>query len=153
VLARRQIGILCAVEARRGRSARSRRRGRVPPAVRRRARGPRVCDAVVHADARDPLAVKRRRAGARRARADLTLSCVNVDGVELAAILVTRPRGKVYFFAMSTSFTAPPSAPKASAATSTSSSANGYAEGHAAHTLELVRGHADLRALLARRYG
>ena len=39
--------------------------------------------------------------------ADVVISCVNVDGVEPSAILLTKPRGKIYFFAMSTSFTAP----------------------------------------------
>ncbi len=62
-----------------------------------------MCDAVVSCDARDPVATRAAvlaKTGGREA--DLVLSCVNVDGAELAAILCARDRGVVYFFAMST---------------------------------------------------
>jgi L-erythro-3,5-diaminohexanoate dehydrogenase len=65
-----------------------------------------LCDAVVAADARDPVAVRGAVLGATGGReADVTFSCVNVPDAELGAILATRDRGIVYFFAMSTSFT------------------------------------------------
>ena len=65
-----------------------------------------LCDAVVAADARDPVAVRRAVLGATGGReADVAFSCVNVPDAELGAILATRDRGVVYFFAMSTSFT------------------------------------------------
>ena len=38
--------------------------------------------------------------------ADVTINCVNVSGTELGSILCTKDRGTVYFFSMSTSFTA-----------------------------------------------
>src|SRR5262249_15556715 len=64
-----------------------------------------VCDQVLELDARDPRALSE---GALHANGekpfDLTISCVNVEGAELAAILSTRERGRVLFFAMSTSF-------------------------------------------------
>jgi L-erythro-3,5-diaminohexanoate dehydrogenase len=125
-----------------------------------------VCDAVIAADARDPVRVKDLvlpalggvddrgdGSASRSVGADLTLSCVNVEGVELAAILVTRERGKVYFFAMSTSFTRAALGAEGVGRDVDLYIGNGYAKDHAEHTLALVRDHAKLRELLTRRYG
>ncbi|HVY48062.1 MAG TPA: L-erythro-3,5-diaminohexanoate dehydrogenase, partial [Minicystis sp.] len=113
-----------------------------------------VCDVVVRADARDPLAVQARVLEATAGRgADLTLSCVNVEGVELAAILATRDRGKVYFFAMSTSFTRAALGAEGVGRDVDLYIGNGYAHGHADHTLALVRDDPAVRELLLRRYG
>ncbi len=113
-----------------------------------------ICDAVISADARDPVTVKELVLPALGGEgADLTLSCVNVAGVELAAILVTRERGKVYFFAMSTSFTAAALGAEGVGRDVDLFIGNGYAKDHAEHTLALVREHAKLRALFEARYG
>jgi L-erythro-3,5-diaminohexanoate dehydrogenase len=112
-----------------------------------------VCDAVVRLDARDPLATRAavlRVSGDREA--DLVVSCVNVQGIEPAAILLARPRGKVYFFAMSTSFTAAALGAEGMSRDVDMYIGNGYAEGHAEHSLDLVRNHPALRELLATRY-
>lgn len=112
-----------------------------------------VCDAVIHADARDAVGVRDAVTRALGREADATFSCVNVEGVELAAILATRQRGKVYFFAMTTSF------PRAALGAEGVGKdvdlfiGNGFAEGHAEHTLALVRDEPVLRALLDARYG
>jgi L-erythro-3,5-diaminohexanoate dehydrogenase len=112
-----------------------------------------LCDRVVRADARDPIATRdavlRATSGAE---ADVVFSCVNVDGVEPAAILLTRPRGTIYFFAMSTSFTAAALGAEGVSKDIDMYIGNGYAEGHADFTLELVRSSPRLRALLERRY-
>jgi L-erythro-3,5-diaminohexanoate dehydrogenase len=109
---------------------------------------------VIRADARDPLAVRdavlAKTAGAE---ADVVISCVNVEGVEPTAIFLTRPRGTIYFFAMSTSFTAAALGAEGISKDIDMYIGNGYAEGHAEHTLELVRTSAQLRAILERRYG
>ncbi len=113
-----------------------------------------ICDRVVRADARDALATRAAVLDAvGPAGADLTLSCVNVAGVELAAILVTKDRGKVYFFAMSTSFTRAALGAEGCGRDVDLFIGNGYAHGHAAHTLDLVRGAPQLRSLLETRYG
>jgi L-erythro-3,5-diaminohexanoate dehydrogenase len=113
-----------------------------------------VCDHVVRADARDPLTVRDaalRLTGDRGF--DLTLSCVNMPGVELSAIVATRDRGKVYFFAMSTSFTAAALGAEGIGRDVDLYIGNGYAAGHAEHTLDLVRNQPALRTLLEARYG
>jgi L-erythro-3,5-diaminohexanoate dehydrogenase len=113
-----------------------------------------VCDHVATVDARDPLAVRAVVEPLTHGRgADLTLSCVNVPGVELSAIVATRDRGKVYFFAMSTSFTAAALGAEGIGRDVDLFIGNGYAHGHAEHTLELCRTDKPLAALLASRYG
>ena len=100
-----------------------------------------VCDDVIRADARDPLAVREAVLQATSGReADLVVSCVNVEGVEPSAILIARPRGKIYFFAMSTSFTAAALGAEGVGKDVDMYIGNGYAEGHAEHT-QIGRAH------------
>jgi L-erythro-3,5-diaminohexanoate dehydrogenase len=112
-----------------------------------------LCDAVVSADARDPLAVRAAVLGALGREADVTFSCVNVDGVEMSAIVATRQRGTVYFFAMTTSFTRAALGAEGVGKDVELAIGNGYAENHAEHTLDLVRSSPALRELITRRYG
>jgi L-erythro-3,5-diaminohexanoate dehydrogenase len=113
-----------------------------------------ICDVVVRADARDPAAIRDAVLPLTDGRgADLTLSCVNVGGVELSAIVATRDRGRVYFFAMSTSFTAAALGAEGVGKDVDLYIGNGYAHGHAEHTLDLVRSDKALASLLASRYG
>ncbi|HLM71497.1 MAG TPA: L-erythro-3,5-diaminohexanoate dehydrogenase, partial [Polyangiaceae bacterium] len=145
-------GLLCAAEARRrvgpsgvviGLEAHA------PYAEELRALG--LCDHVAVADARDPLAVRDAVLPVTGgAGADLTLSCVNVGGVELSAIVATRDRGRVYYFAMSTSFTAAALGAEGIGRDVDLYIGNGYAHGHADHTLDLVRSSPALAALLQR---
>jgi L-erythro-3,5-diaminohexanoate dehydrogenase len=113
-----------------------------------------LCDAVIEADARDVVAV-RDRVGELTggAMADITLSCVNVGGCEMAAVVATKDRGKVYFFAMSTSFTACALGAEGIGADVDLFIGNGYAHGHAEHTLALLRDDDRVRALFSKRYG
>lgn len=110
------------------------------------------CDVVLEEDARSPLAV-RRAIETYCGEVDLALSCVNVEGAEMAAIVATRQRGSVYFFAMSTSFPRAALGAEGIGRDIELFIGNGYAEGHAEHTLELVRQDPLLRALLEARYG
>ncbi len=148
-------GLLCAAEARRQVGASGKviaLENHAPFAEELRALG--LCDAVISGDARDVLHVRdevRRLTGGRGS--DLTLSCVNVPGCEMAAISATCDRGRVYFFAMSTSFTACALGAEGIGADVDLYIGNGYAHGHADHTLELVRSSPQLRELLLRRYG
>jgi L-erythro-3,5-diaminohexanoate dehydrogenase len=147
-------GLLCCAEARR----RVGRSGKVigveshaPYAQELRELG--LCDEVVQADGRDPVAVRAAVLGAAGREVDVAFSCVNVDGAELAAIVSTRQRGKVYFFAMTTSFTRAALGAEGVGKDVDLFIGNGFATGHADHTLDLVRGSAPLGALMARRYG
>jgi L-erythro-3,5-diaminohexanoate dehydrogenase len=113
----------------------------------------RRCDAVVEADARDAMAVRRHVLQATGGReADVTLSCVNLPGAEMAAIVATRARGVVYFFAMSTSFTRAALGAEGVGKDVDLLIGNGYADGHAEHTLALLRDMPDVRGLFERRY-
>jgi L-erythro-3,5-diaminohexanoate dehydrogenase len=113
-----------------------------------------VCDRVVRADAREALAVRQAVVAANGGEeVDFTVSCVTSTGVEPTAILVTKPRGKVYFFAMSTSFTAAALFAEGISRDIDMYIGNGYVDGHVEATFDLVRRHAALRELLTRRYG
>jgi L-erythro-3,5-diaminohexanoate dehydrogenase len=113
-----------------------------------------LCDAVVAADARDPVAVRRAVLGATGGReADVTFSCVNVPDAELGSILATRDRGIVYFFAMSTSFTKAALGAEGVGKDVDLFVGNGYAHGHAEHTLAMLREMPAIRALFEKRYG
>ena len=148
-------GLLCAAEARRRVGSEGRviaLENHAPFAEELRALG--FCDEVISGDARDVIHVRDEVRRLTRGRGcDLTLSCVNVPGCEMAAISATCDRGRVYFFAMSTSFTACALGAEGIGADVDLYIGNGYAHGHAAHTLDLVRSSPALRELLQRRYG
>ena len=84
--------------------------------------------------------------------ADVAFSCVNVDDAELSAILATRDRGVVYFFAMSTSFTRAALGAEGVGKDVDLYIGNGFARGHAEHTLAMLRTMPAVRALFERRY-
>jgi L-erythro-3,5-diaminohexanoate dehydrogenase len=142
-------GLLCCAEARRCGAMVLGVESHGPYAQELRGLG--LCEAVIEADARDPLAIRDALA-AHGGEVDVAFSCVNVDGAEMAAIVATRQRGSVYFFAMSTSF------PRAALGAEGIGKdvelfiGNGFAEGHAEHTLNLAREPGPLRELLHRRY-
>lgn len=147
-------GVLCAAQARRtgGRDARVIGiEASAPAADDLRALG--ICDEVRVADARDPLTVRRVVLAATSGQeADVTFSCVNVPDAEMAAVLVTRDRGTVYFFAMSTSFTRAALGAEGVGKDVDLFIGNGYARGHAEHTLAMLREMPLVRALFERRY-
>jgi L-erythro-3,5-diaminohexanoate dehydrogenase len=148
-------GILCAAEARRVGGTGARVIGlesHRPYADDLRALG--LCDAVIDADARDPVAVRRAVLAANGGReVDVSFTCVNVADAEMAAILSTRDRGVSYFFAMSTSFTKAALGAEGVGKDVDLFIGNGYAHGHADHTLAMLRDMPAVRALFERRYG
>ncbi len=108
-----------------------------------------VSDIVLSADARDAtgtmMAVLKANGGKK---ADITINCVSVPGTEMASILCTRDRGKVYFFSMATSFTAAALGAEGVGADVELIIGNGYAENHAEIALDLLRRNKALRAIL-----
>lgn len=109
-----------------------------------------LTDAVVIADARDPVGLSRAVAGAG-GPADVTVVCVDVPGCEGGAILATAQGGTVIFFSMATSFTAAALGAEGVAADVTMLVGNGYVPGHASLALDLVRAEPGVRALFERR--
>jgi L-erythro-3,5-diaminohexanoate dehydrogenase len=109
-----------------------------------------IADEVVVSDARDPIAL-RDAVVAAGGPADVTVVCVDVPGCEGGAILATADRGTVVFFSMATSFSAAALGAEGLAADVTMLVGNGYAPGHAAYALELLRETPGVRALFERR--
>ncbi|MPZ61850.1 MAG: L-erythro-3,5-diaminohexanoate dehydrogenase [Propionibacteriales bacterium] len=109
-----------------------------------------LADAVVLADARDPVAVSEAVATAG-GPADVTVVCVDVAGCEGGAILSTRDGGTVVFFSMATSFSAAALTAEGLAADLTMLVGNGYVPGHAGYAVDLVRRFSGVRSLLERR--
>jgi L-erythro-3,5-diaminohexanoate dehydrogenase len=111
-----------------------------------------LADAVVRADARDPVAVAEAVTGALDGKpADVTVVCVDVPGCEHGAILATAAGGTVVFFSMATSFPAAALGAEGLAADVTMLIGNGYVPGHAALALELVRTEPAVRELIEAR--
>lgn len=147
-------GLLCVAEARRRVGSSGTVIGiESYPAFAEELKGLGLCDHVAAIDARDPLAVRNVVWPLTENRgADLVLSCVNVPGVELAAILACRQRGKVYYFAMSTSFTAAALGAEGIGRDVDLYIGNGYARDHAELTLSIVRANPKLMEIMQRRY-
>jgi L-erythro-3,5-diaminohexanoate dehydrogenase len=103
-----------------------------------------LADAVVVADATDPLAV----AEAVGEPVDVTVVCVDVPGAEHGAVLATADGGTVVFFSMATSFSAAALGAEGMAADVTMLVGNGYTPGHAALALNLYRRSPGVRALI-----
>lgn len=112
-----------------------------------------VCDEIVVADARDPLATGAAVRGALGRPADVTVVCVDVPGCEHGAILATADGGTVVFFSMATSFAAAALGAEGLAADVRMLIGNGFVPGHAAFALDLLRGEPGVRALFAERVG
>jgi L-erythro-3,5-diaminohexanoate dehydrogenase len=122
------------------------------PAADRRAPQSPLVDAIVIADARDPvgLAEKVEAAGGP---ADVTVVCVDVAGCEGGAILSTKQGGTVIFFSMATSFSAAALGAEGMAADVTMLVGNGYVPGHADLALDLIRTTLSVRRLFEMRVG
>jgi L-erythro-3,5-diaminohexanoate dehydrogenase len=148
-------GVLCAAEARRRAGPGGRVLGIESFATYAddlRALG--ICDEVLVMDATDPVRVRQAVLAANQGReVDVCFSCVNVADAEMAAILSTRSRGIVYFFAMSTSFTKAALGAEGVGKDVDLQIGNGYAIGHAEHTLKMMRELPHVRALFEKRYG
>jgi L-erythro-3,5-diaminohexanoate dehydrogenase len=109
-------------------------------------------DAFIVADARDALAVSEALANIAPELADVTINCVNVPGTELGSILCTKDRGTVYFFSMSTSFTAAALGAEGAAKDVTMIVGNGYARDHAQIALQTLRDHPEIHTHFKRTY-
>ncbi len=109
-----------------------------------------LVDAVVIADARDPVALSGAIAAAG-GPADVTVVCVDVPGCEGGAILSTVPGGTIIFFSMATSFTAAALGAEGVAADVTMLVGNGYVPGHAQLAIDLIRTEPGVRGIFQRR--
>ncbi len=83
---------------------------------------------------------------------DVVVSCVSRENCEMGAILITRDFGKVYFFSMATSFTKAALGAEGTRKDVQMIIGNGYCEGHADLTLNIIRKNTYLRDLYTKRY-
>lgn len=106
----------------------------------------------IEADARNALEISEKVATIAPDFADLVINCVNVPGTELASILCTKQDGTVYFFSMSTSFTAAALGAEGVGKDVTMIIGNGYAAGHADTALQTLRDHPEIHEYFKRKY-
>ncbi len=111
-----------------------------------------LVDDLVVADARDALDVSEKVAAIAPALADVVVNCVNVPGTELGSILCAKDDGIVYFFSMSTSFTAAALGAEGVGRDVTMIVGNGYTKGHAGTALQTLRDHPGVHAYFNEKY-
>ncbi len=146
-------GALCCAQARRS-GARQVIALDVSQASLERFRAAHLATDALAADATRPLEVLRRvEELTGGALCDLVINCASVPETEVASILACRPRGAVLFFSMATSFPAVALCAEGVGKDVALYIGNGYAEGHAQLTLDLIRAEPELRALFEERYG
>jgi L-erythro-3,5-diaminohexanoate dehydrogenase len=110
-------------------------------------------DEVIEGNARDAVAASQAiRAAFGGEGADLVINVANVSGTEMASILSARNKGTVYYFSMATSFTAAALGAEGVAADVSLMVGNGYTEGPASLTLDILRESRDLRTILQSLY-
>jgi len=110
-------------------------------------------DHVLQVDAVNALALMEAVSGVTNGKmADVTINCVNILNTEMGSILATRDGGKIYFFSMATSFTAAALGAEGVGKDVEMIVGNGYAKGHAEHSLNLLRESAPLRELFQNLY-
>ncbi len=80
--------------------------------------------------------------------AQLTVSCVDLPGVESACILATRPDGHILFFSMATEFTRAALGAEGVGSAATLEIGNGFLPGHADLVVDMLRRHPPLWGML-----
>jgi L-erythro-3,5-diaminohexanoate dehydrogenase len=111
-----------------------------------------LVDAFIEADARDALGLSEKVAQIAPGLGDLVINCVNVPGTEISSILCTKDEGTVYFFSMSTSFTAAALGAEGVGKDVTMIVGNGYAKGHADTALQTLRDNPDIHDYFHSKY-
>lgn len=111
-----------------------------------------LVDHFLVADATDTLALSSAVASVAPELADVVINCVNVPNTELSSILSTKDDGIVYFFSMSTSFTAAALGAEGVGKDVTMIVGNGYAKGHADTALQTLRENPAIHAYFNSKY-
>ncbi len=110
-------------------------------------------DELILADATSPVAVFEKINALTGGRLlDVTINTTNVRGTEMSTVLSTMDGGIAYFFNMATSFTAATLGAEGAGKDVSLLMGNGYAPGHAAATLDLIRSDERLMALFGAKY-
>ncbi|MDY7031172.1 MAG: L-erythro-3,5-diaminohexanoate dehydrogenase [Thermodesulfobacteriota bacterium] len=83
---------------------------------------------------------------------DVVISCVSRSNCEMGSILITKERGKVYFFSMATNFTRAALGAEGVGKDVEMIIGNGYCHGHADLTLDILRKSPYINTLYTERY-
>ena len=111
------------------------------------------CDEVIIADATDAVAIEKEVSRLTNGKmADVVINCVNVEDTEMGSIVACKDRGIVYFFSMATSFTKAALGAEGIGADIDMILGNGYAHGHAAISIDLLRRNEKLMKIFKERY-
>ncbi|MDD4156059.1 MAG: zinc-binding dehydrogenase [Candidatus Cloacimonetes bacterium] len=111
------------------------------------------CDEVIISDATDAITIEKEISRLTNGKmADVVINNVNVEDTEMATIMACKDRGLVYFFSMATSFTKAALGAEGIGADVDMILGNGYAHGHAAISLDLLRRNPVLMKLFKERY-
>lgn len=112
-----------------------------------------VCTKTIIADAHYPVDLMDKAIAANGGKEyDISISCVNVESCEMAAILPVRDGGLVYFFSMATSFTKAALGAEGIGKDVTMIVGNGYTKDHAEITLWELRESEKLRKIFDEKY-
>ncbi|MGE0241401.1 MAG: L-erythro-3,5-diaminohexanoate dehydrogenase [Parvibaculaceae bacterium] len=112
-----------------------------------------VVDELIAADLTDPIATYRLAQAASGGRLfDFAVNVTNVGGTEVATILSTRQRGRIFFFGMATSFQVAALSAEGAGKDIDMMIGNGFAEGCIAFGFDVVRRNPALRTCLERRF-
>jgi L-erythro-3,5-diaminohexanoate dehydrogenase len=110
-------------------------------------------DVVIQGDARNAVAIfEKVRAVTSGRLADVVINVANIPDTEMSCILACRPKGIVYYFSMATSFTRAALGAEGVGADVDLRIGNGYTEGHADLSLDLIRESSELRKLFEETY-
>jgi L-erythro-3,5-diaminohexanoate dehydrogenase len=110
-------------------------------------------DHVIQADARNAVEVmKKVRQATGGKLGDVVINVANIPETEMSCILSANPKGIVYLFSMATSFTRAALGAEGVGADVDLRIGNGYTEGHAKLSLDLLRESAVLRELFLKQY-
>lgn len=112
-----------------------------------------IADHVIRVDAQKPLeTLERYRAVMGENLADFTVNCVNVPDTEVTSVLVTKDKGLVYYFSMSTNFAKASLGAEGIKRQTRMLIGNGYFPGHSDITFQVIRNHPELRQYFEKKY-
>lgn len=145
-------GILCLYEAKQKQGVRTIAIDYSKEAIDRLGALP-YADMIIQADARNGVEVMEKVWNATKGHmADVVINVANIPETEMSCILSCRPNGLVYFFSMATSFTRAALGAEGIGADVDLRMGNGYTEGHAELTLDILRKSPEIRELFHKLY-
>lgn len=110
-------------------------------------------DHVIQADARQAIQVMKRVSELTQgALADVVINVANIPETEMSCVLSCKSKGTVYFFSMATSFTRAALGAEGVGADVQLMIGNGYTEGHADLTLQVLRESPEIHKLFNESY-